>query len=375
MRVGYTCIFQGSGDAADDQKVYSDELALCDLAEPLGFEMLWGVEHHFTSYTMCPDPVQFLTYMAGRTENILLGSGAVILPWHDPVRVAEQVTMLDLMSNGRFIFGMGRGLGRIEFEGLRIPMDESRARFVESAEIVMRALQTGVLEADGEFYKIPRRDLRPRPTRTFDDRIYAAAVSPESVRIMADVGAGILINPQKDWTEVAEDMRAYREQFRELKGREAPAPMVTGWVCCHEDRRGRPGDGARVHRRLLPLGDVALRARRRPLREHARVRVLPAAREVHRRSRLAERVIEQLHRAPDLGHARRVLRADRRHPEEGRQRRLQRGLLVRRYDPGGRRGEHAPVRLRGDAAAQGAAVRSTSTQLDVRHGRSRRRTP
>jgi alkanesulfonate monooxygenase SsuD/methylene tetrahydromethanopterin reductase-like flavin-dependent oxidoreductase (luciferase family) len=235
MRVGYTCIFQGSGDAADDQRVYRDELALCDLAEPLGFEMLWGVEHHFTSYTMCPDPVQFLTYMAGRTENILLGTGAVILPWHDPVRVAEQVTMLDLMSGGRLLFGMGRGLGRIEFEGLRIPMDESRARFVESAEIVLRALHTGVIEADGEFYKIPRRDLRPRPVKRFEDRIYAAAVSPESVRIMADVGAGILINPQKDWAEVAEDMRAYRQQFRELKGTEAPAPMVTGWVCCHED--------------------------------------------------------------------------------------------------------------------------------------------
>lgn len=235
MRVGYSSIFQGGGDAVDDQRVYADELRLCDLAEPLGFEMLWGVEHHFTSYTMCPDPVQFLAYMAGRTKNILLGSGAVILPWHDPVRVAEQVAMLDLMSGGRFVFGMGRGLGRIEFEGLRIPMDESRARFVESAEIVLRALETGVLEADGTYYRIPRRDLRPRPTKSFRNRLYAAAVSPESVRIMADVGAGILINPQKDWDVVAEDMRAYREQFRELKGFEAPAPMVTGWVCCDED--------------------------------------------------------------------------------------------------------------------------------------------
>jgi alkanesulfonate monooxygenase SsuD/methylene tetrahydromethanopterin reductase-like flavin-dependent oxidoreductase (luciferase family) len=235
MRVGYTCIFQGSGDPADDQRVYREELELCELAEPLGFEMLWGVEHHFTSYTMCPDPLQFLTYMAGRTSTIQLGAGAVILPWHDPVRVAEQVTMLDLMCNGRFIFGMGRGLGRIEFEGFGIPMDEARARFVESAEIVLRALHTGVVEADGEYYKIPRRELRPRPTRRFDDRIYAAAVSPESVRIMAGVGAGILINPQKDWTEVAEDMRAYRKQFRDLRGREAPPPLVTGWVCCHED--------------------------------------------------------------------------------------------------------------------------------------------
>jgi alkanesulfonate monooxygenase SsuD/methylene tetrahydromethanopterin reductase-like flavin-dependent oxidoreductase (luciferase family) len=236
MRVGYTCIFQGSGNPADDQRVYTDELRLCDLAEPLGFEMLWGVEHHFTSYTMCPDPLQFLSYMAGRTENILLGSGAVIMPWHDPVRVAEQVTVLDLMSGGRFVFGMGRGLGRIEFEGLRIPMGESRERFVESAEIVLRALETGVLEADGKYYQIPRRDLRPRPAKSFANRLYAAAVSPESIKIMADVGAGILINPQKDWAEVAEDMRDYRHQFRELKGTAAPRPMVTGWVCCDRDK-------------------------------------------------------------------------------------------------------------------------------------------
>jgi alkanesulfonate monooxygenase SsuD/methylene tetrahydromethanopterin reductase-like flavin-dependent oxidoreductase (luciferase family) len=235
MRVGYTTIFQGSGDPADDQRVYRDELALCDLAEPLGFEMLWATEHHFTSYTMCPDPIQFLAYMAGRTEHIQLGSGAVILPWNDPIRVAEKVAMIDLMADGRFIFGMGRGLGRIEFEGLGISMDESRPRFVESAEIVLRALETGFIESDGEYYKIPRRELRPSPAKSFKGRLYAAAVSPESVRIMADVGAGILINPQKDWQEVAEDMAAYRLQFQELKGFEAPAPMVTGWVCCHED--------------------------------------------------------------------------------------------------------------------------------------------
>jgi alkanesulfonate monooxygenase SsuD/methylene tetrahydromethanopterin reductase-like flavin-dependent oxidoreductase (luciferase family) len=235
MHVGYTTIFQGSGDATDDQQVYADELKLCDLAEPLGFDSIWCTEHHFTSYTMCPDPLQFLTYMAGRTTDIKLGSGAVIMPWHDPVRVAESVTVLDLISNGRFIFGMGRGLGRIEFEGLRIPMDESRARFVESAEIVLRALETGVLEADGEFYQIPKRDLRPRPVKSFENRLYAAAVSPESVRIMADVGAGILINPQKDWEEVASDMRDYRKQFRALKGVEAPAPLVTGWVICDPD--------------------------------------------------------------------------------------------------------------------------------------------
>ena len=211
MRVGMNCIFEGHEGASDEQ-VWRDELRLADLAEPLGFDMLWSVEHHFTSYTMVPDVLQFLTYMAGRTERILLGSGAVILPWHNPIRVAEQVAVLDIVSGGRFIFGMGRGLGRIEFEGFGIPMDESRERFVEMSQIILQALETGILEYDGKYYQIPRRELRPRPTRGFRDRLYAAAVSPASVRIMADVGAGILINPQKDWMEVADDLNQYRRE-------------------------------------------------------------------------------------------------------------------------------------------------------------------
>lgn len=234
MDVGLTCIFEGH-EGSTDEEIWQTELRLADLAEPLGFDMLWSVEHHFTSYTMCPDVLQFLSYMAGRTEKIRLGSGAVILPWHDPIRVAEQVAVLDIISGGRFTLGIGRGLGRIEFEGLGIPMDESRARFVEAAEIILGALRTGTFEYEGEFFNIPRRELRPQPRSSFDGRVYAAAVSPESVRIMADVGAGILINPQKDWADVAEDLDQYREIFQELNGRQAPAPIVTGWVCCDQD--------------------------------------------------------------------------------------------------------------------------------------------
>jgi alkanesulfonate monooxygenase SsuD/methylene tetrahydromethanopterin reductase-like flavin-dependent oxidoreductase (luciferase family) len=234
MRVGMTCIFEGHENATDEE-IYRTELRLADLAEPLGFDSIWGVEHHFTSYTMCPDVLQFLSYMAGRTERIQLGSGVVVLPWHDPIRVAEQVAVLDLQAKGRFVLGLGRGLGRIEFEGFGVPMSEARERFVEAAQVVLGALETGILEYDGKYFKIPRRELRPRPLKTFKGRTYAAAVSPESVRIMADIGAGILINPQKDWMEVADDLDKYRQIFRETQGSEAPAPLVTGWVCCDED--------------------------------------------------------------------------------------------------------------------------------------------
>src|SRR4249920_2316051 len=119
MHVGMAAVFQNPGKARTDREVYASELRLAALAEPLGFESLWGVEHHFTDYTMCPNVLQYLTYFAGCTERIQLGSMVVVLPWHDPLRVAEEVVMLDHLSNGRLILGIGRGLGRVEFEGFR----------------------------------------------------------------------------------------------------------------------------------------------------------------------------------------------------------------------------------------------------------------
>ena len=133
MHVGMAAVFQNPQKSRTDLEVYQNELRLAGLAEPLGFDSVWSVEHHFTDYTMCPDVLQFLTYMAGRTERLQLGSMVVVLPWHDPMRVAEEVSMLDHLSGGRLILGLGRGAGKVEFDRFRQPMDESRPRFVEAA--------------------------------------------------------------------------------------------------------------------------------------------------------------------------------------------------------------------------------------------------
>jgi alkanesulfonate monooxygenase SsuD/methylene tetrahydromethanopterin reductase-like flavin-dependent oxidoreductase (luciferase family) len=228
-------IFQGTDPNRTDLEVYRNELRLGRLAESLGFESIWGVEHHFTDYTMCPDVLQYLTYFAGTTETMQLGSMVVVLPWHDPLRVAEQVVMLDAMSNGRVILGLGRGLGRVEFEGFGVDMNESREIFIESAQMLLAALETGVAEFQGTHVKQVRREIRPRPFKSFRDRTYAAAVSPESVEIMANLGVGILIIPQKPWEVVAAELDAYRDVFRRLNGREAPAPVVGAWTFCDED--------------------------------------------------------------------------------------------------------------------------------------------
>lgn len=235
MHVGMGTIFQNPGRGRTDREVYAGDLRLADLAEPLGFESIWGVEHHFTDYTMCPDVFQFLAYMAGRTTRARLGSMVVVLPWHDPLRVAEEVAMLDNLSGGRVILGLGRGAGKVEFDGFRLAMEEARPRFVESAAMVLTGLERGYCEYDGVYVKQPRADIRPAPFKTFRGRSYAAAVSPESARVMADLGVGLLIIPQKPWSEVAKELEEYRTLYRRVNGAEPPAPICAGWVFCDRD--------------------------------------------------------------------------------------------------------------------------------------------
>ncbi len=235
MQVGVQQLFQNTGDPSSDRDRYQEELRLARLIEPLGYDSVWGVEHHFSGYSMTPNVLQFLAYMAGATERIELGSMVIVLPWHNPVRVADEVSQLDNLSDGRVILGVGRGLGRLEFDGIGVPMDESRERFVEAAQLILEGLEQGRVAFQGEHYRQPPRDLRPRPVRSFRGRTWAAAVSPESMRIMAELGVAILIIPQKPWPMVAEDLRNYRRVFREVTGEAAPPTLVTSPVFCDPD--------------------------------------------------------------------------------------------------------------------------------------------
>ena len=235
MHVGMSAFFQNRIEGMSDREVYRHEISIADMAEPLGFDSIWSAEHHFDHYTMCPSVTQFLTYMAGRTKRVGLGSMVVVLPWHDPVRVAEEVSVLDHVSDGRVILGLGRGLGRIEFDGFRVEMGESRQRFVEYSEAILEALETGWIEYDGVHYRQPAKQIRPLPFQSFRGRVYAAAVSPESARIMARLGIGILIIAQKPWDKTEQELASYREIFREINGVEAPKPILANFVACHQD--------------------------------------------------------------------------------------------------------------------------------------------
>ena len=109
MQTGIQVFFQSIPGMTDDQ-VLEQELKVALRAEDLGFDYLLSPEHHFVDYSIAPDPLQFLTYVAGRTQRIGLVTGAVILPWNDPMRVAEKASLLDFLSDGRLVLGFGRGL-------------------------------------------------------------------------------------------------------------------------------------------------------------------------------------------------------------------------------------------------------------------------
>lgn len=227
MKFGVQMIFQSYGYAGiTDGQVVDEEIRLGLLAEELGFDAIWPVEHHFEDYAFCPDNVAFLAHMAARTSRIGLGTGAVILPWNNPLRVAERISLLDHLAGGRVLFGMGRGLARREYEGFGIAMDESRDRFDEAAAMVLSALETGFIEGDGPYYPQHRTEIRPRPARSFAGRTYAVGMSPDSVDSAADLGARLVVFSQKPWAEQAEVYRGYQERFRAAHGTD-PGPITT----------------------------------------------------------------------------------------------------------------------------------------------------
>lgn len=236
MDVGILLIFQNYQGREDDREIVRKETAVAELAEPLGFDKLWCVEHHFTDYAACPDNLLFLANLAAKTSTLKLGTGAVIVPWNDPLRVAEKVALLDHLSQGRVSLGLGRGLARVEYDHFGIDMSESRDRFDEAAEMIIAALETGFIEGDGPYYPQTRTEIRPRPLAGIADRLYCVGMSPESVVQAAKLGGRLMVFSQEPWETFATGaLTTYRKAFRDAHGRDALPPLTGDLMFCHED--------------------------------------------------------------------------------------------------------------------------------------------
>ena len=207
-------------------------------AEQLGYHSVFVVEHHFTGVGQLSASLNFLSYLAGRTEHIRLGTAVVVLPWHNPVLLAEQVATLDLLSNGRFDFGVGKGYRPPEFAGFCIPIEEATERFEEAMAFLRKAWAPGDrFSHHGKRWHFDNIVIEPRPVQQPHPPLWMGAGSFESIRRAAQEGFNLLLDQIAPVDLIIERVAAYRQELERLGRPLPPRP----------DRR-RPRAADRPHR-------------------------------------------------------------------------------------------------------------------------------
>lgn len=242
MEIGIVQIMQSFGYDLSDAEVYDQELRIAMLGDELGYDHVWVVEHHFEDYSLCPDNFVYLAHLAARTKRIRLATGAVIVPWNlQPLRIAEKAALLDVLSGGRAILGLGRGLSRREFSQFGISMDESRERFDEATPLILEALETGWFpEHEGRFIRQPKAPLRPGPLshEWRDTRVTQVAMSPDSAEQAARLGVQMMAFNYKPMEKQKEEYEDYKAAFaRYHPNRKLRPILLTEMMVCDSDAK------------------------------------------------------------------------------------------------------------------------------------------
>jgi alkanesulfonate monooxygenase SsuD/methylene tetrahydromethanopterin reductase-like flavin-dependent oxidoreductase (luciferase family) len=239
-----------------DRTIFHEEIDIAKRIDRLGFDSLWTIEHHFTPYTMVTNPLQLLTYFAGVTDNVDLGTMVVVLPWHNPVRVAEDIVMLDaLLGDRQVLAGVGRGLGRREYGGLSIDQNEARGRFDESVKILRELLRTGECTFHGEHFQVDNVRLRPQPEGDLSASLYCAAGSPETMAVIAAEDIRPLMIPTTSLDLTLQGARHFM-RLRDDAGLPPTDTKLALWVYCAEtEAEARAG----AERYMVEYADSALR--------------------------------------------------------------------------------------------------------------------
>lgn len=202
-------------------------MAFATALEQLGFWSVFVTEHHFTDYALTPAPFQLLSFIASRTDRIKLGTGVVVLPWHDPIRLAEEVLMLDALSSSRVIVGVGRGASRSEYEGLGIPLEESELRFTVNLRKLISELRWVAEEGPGSSVR-PRLEGRSVP-------VYTASAGGVCGDAAAQLGLGQLLPGQSSPATLSRSSESYRKMVLGAGCRYTPPIVLMLCVCRESD--------------------------------------------------------------------------------------------------------------------------------------------
>ena len=204
-------------EGSRENEAFKESFALVDQAEKLGVPSVWMAEYHFNPGRVLASPITILSAIAARTQQIRLGTAVMLLPLANPVRVAEEIATLDQISDGRVEFGVGRGTFPNVHEGFGVPFEESRGRFEESIEIIVKSWTTDSFSFEGEHFNIPELSVNPKPFQTPHPPILVGVTSAESFPILGRMGFNILINPSRVFTlaELKPSIDAYRRAWKE----------------------------------------------------------------------------------------------------------------------------------------------------------------
>jgi alkanesulfonate monooxygenase SsuD/methylene tetrahydromethanopterin reductase-like flavin-dependent oxidoreductase (luciferase family) len=219
MQFGLFCSAQANNRdlPAETGQGFRDYLEFNVAAEALGFKSSFLVEHHFTGWNQVSSTLMLLMALAMRTKTLRLGSAVMVLPWHNPVLLAEQAATLDLVSGGRFDFGIGKGYRHSEFHGFQIAPDEAEARFEEAVEVMTRAFTTRErFSHRGRFWQFEDIVVEPPPAQKPYPPFWVAAASAPSIRRAAARGFNLILDQYAAPAQIAERIALYKDERRRL---------------------------------------------------------------------------------------------------------------------------------------------------------------
>ena len=212
----YECQRPYEGTEIDWNALYKETLDQCELADQVGFDNLWFVEHHFlTGFSGSPNQDAIFGALSRITKNIRIGYGVCILPYHHPVRVAERVALVDQLTDGRVEFGTGRS-NAYEQMGLGVDPRNTRSLWEESIAMLPQIWQSDEFEWEGEHWQVPKRRVLPKPVQKPHPRMYLACTQADSFRLAAEKGLGVLSSASYATAVLAEQVKIYREALKNV---------------------------------------------------------------------------------------------------------------------------------------------------------------
>jgi alkanesulfonate monooxygenase SsuD/methylene tetrahydromethanopterin reductase-like flavin-dependent oxidoreductase (luciferase family) len=168
--------------------VYDETVSLVRMAEAIGFDIAWFAEHHFGNYCMCPSPLLMATHCAAHTSTIRLGTGVLVLPLYHPMRVVQEIGMVDTLSDGRLVVGIGSGYQAYEFDRFAVPLEEAWTMTHEFLDILEMGLDEGRVGYQGKYYQVPETALGVRPLQQPAPPIYVTGNEPKYLQRAARRG-------------------------------------------------------------------------------------------------------------------------------------------------------------------------------------------